>query len=171
MINGKAKGDAFENKVAKLLASWLYPVEGDYKGVAMQDLPFRRRFTTGIPLEGHWNGQGDILHKPGYDLPFCVECKKHEGWDIDGYFHSKNWVVWDWWEQAKEQADKVNKPPLLIFTRNRKKIYILIQEGVVIWKQKEHKGISLANGSERLRLTTLTSLTEFPLCLSPVQKS
>jgi len=161
-MHGKHKGDKFENDICRALSVWL--VGSDYAGSLVQDLPFRRRFTTSTPLEGHWDGSGDILHRPDVAFPFCVECKKREGWELDGMFGNDKWPVWTWWEQAKEQAAKTkDRYPLLVFSRNRRSIYAMLHEevGQCLKVGSERCLVQVErNGSERVVLVLLDDLAK-----------
>ena len=125
MTNGRVKGNAFENAICFALSRWLASKQTP-KRAKVYDLPFRRRSTSIMPMVGHWDGQGDILHKPGIESPFCIECKKQEGWELDGMLYADKWPVWKWWEQCRRQAAKVRLSPLLIFNRNRRPIYAML---------------------------------------------
>lgn len=119
MVNGRLKGNKAENDVCYRLTAWWgrlqLPVVRSWK---VTELPFRRRFTTGIPVTGTWAGAGDILTKPESDFPYCVEVKKKEGWQLDGMLSNPKWPVWDWWQQCRVQAGHAGKHPLLLFSRN-----------------------------------------------------
>lgn len=129
MTNGRAKGNKFENDVCRAISEWLAP-RHTLPNPKVYELPFRRRSTSIMPLDGHWHGEGDLLHKPlpGIVSPFCFECKKVEGWELDGAMYVEGWKVWSWWEQCLDQAEKVSLAPLLIFNRNRRPILIMVRE-------------------------------------------
>lgn len=94
---------------------------------------FRPRPTIVSPSEG-WMLKGDVQHVAGVRFPFVVECKKIEGWDLDGLFEAPKWPVWRWWGQCSEQARTAEKAhPLLIFSRNRRKNYVLTRAKTLEW--------------------------------------
>ena len=129
MVDGRRKGEAFENEVCRLLSVWLVAEKyADKERFSVYDLPFRRRSTDRMPLVGHWNGQGDILHTAGMGIafPFCVECKSKKGWELDGILMNPKWPPWGWWEQCKKQATKVVATPLLFFTRPHRRVYVVV---------------------------------------------
>ncbi len=132
MVDGREKGNKYENAVCRVLSVWLFP-DLDPK-TPIEHLPFRRRSTSVMPIEGHWNGAGDILHRPGLEgrWPFCVECKHVEGWSLDGVFGEK-WPVWSWWDQAERQATRARKKPLLVCGRNRKPDIALLRAEDASW--------------------------------------
>jgi hypothetical protein len=109
----RAKGSGYELKIAKKLS----PIWGG---------TFARTPGSGSL---HWGSDqrvaGDIIAPPEVDFPFVVECKKHEGWIMDH-------VILDsgdprkWWAQVVTDARRVHKVPMLIFSRNRAKDFIMI---------------------------------------------
>lgn len=128
MVNGNSKGANFENDICRLISRWVVPTTPlDAK---MENLPFRRRFTASVSLEGHWASHGDVLCKPGIEFPFSVECKKIEQWELDSLLQLSDGPIWKWWRQAVEQADRAGNWPLLIFARNRIEPYVLLDESV-----------------------------------------
>lgn len=128
MVDGRKKGNNYENAICRVLSVWLFPKLSPK--TPMEHLPFRRQSTAIMPVVGHWNGSGDILHRPGLDSswPFCVECKHVEGWTLDGMFSPK-WPVWSWWDQATKQAARAERAPLLVCGRNRRPDYALLRQG------------------------------------------
>lgn len=126
MVNGRSKGNKYENTVCKTLSRWIDP--SIREDAHVEHLPFRRRTTSVVPLEGHWRGHGDILHRPDlrYPWPFCVECKAVQGWTFDGMFVD-TWSVWAWWEQARNQARDAGLSPLLALRRNRTPDHALLR--------------------------------------------
>ena len=130
MKDSRGKGNRFENDVCRELSRWLVdePTEG---WPTVYDLPFRRRTTTVMPLEGHWRGAGDIVARPDVYCPFAIEAKKVEGWSFDGLFNLK-WPILGWWTQCVQQAEKVGLIPLLLFSKNRAKIYAVLPPKLVV---------------------------------------
>lgn len=107
------KGQGYERTIAKKLSPW-------WGGT------FNRTPGSGSL---HWGSDnrvaGDIVAPPEVDFPFVTECKKHEGWTIDH-------VLLDigdpskWWGQVVTDARRVKKVPMLIFSRNRAKDFVMI---------------------------------------------
>jgi hypothetical protein len=93
-------------------------------------------------MDGLWLGDGDILVKDGLGIewPFATECKCIERsgggkdqptWDLGGMFTAtKEWTPWEWWFQAKKQAVRSDKLPLLIFSKNRFPILFMLPESI-----------------------------------------
>ena len=128
-MDSRAKGYRFENLCCRILTA-LYAPMIDPTG-PLETLPFRRRSVSIMPLVGHWRGSGDILWRPENDLPFVVECKSCEGWELDGAFYAEKWPPLLWWKQAAEQAERQKRTtgqqarPLLFFTRNLRPVYCM----------------------------------------------
>lgn len=126
MKDSREIGQSYMRTVAKVFAQWL---GGEW----------RPRPTIVEPMEG-WTTKGDLASR-GVEHPFVVECKKNEQWVLDGIFDAPKWPIWAWWEQARAQAATVsrsvtvkkNHVPLLIFTRNRRKNYVLAEARVLRW--------------------------------------
>ena len=127
MVNGRRKGNDYENEICRELSRWVRPSLP--AKVLLADLPIRRRSTSIMPINGLWHGAGDLLHKPELDevWPFCVECKKVEGWTVDGFFNPK-WSVRNWWDQAVAQARACGRVPLLICSRKQAPDYAILRE-------------------------------------------
>ncbi len=122
MVNGRSKGNKAENEVCAILSAWQFPERWTQAAAAKakaDELPFRRRFTSTKPLDGTWAGAGDILAPQDHLFPWAVECKKIEGWTLDGALSNEKWPVWGWWGQCMLQADATARWPLLFFSRNR----------------------------------------------------
>jgi hypothetical protein len=123
----KVKGSGYELKMAKNLS----PIWGG---------TFHR-----VPGSGslHWGDDnrvaGDIAAPPEVDFPFVVECKKHEGWTMDH-------VVLDigdprkWWEQVVLDCRRVKKTPMLIFSRNRAKDFVMIPYEAYLYQRLAEVG-------------------------------
>jgi Holliday junction resolvase len=109
----KNKGAGYELKIAKLLSPW-------WGG------GFSR-----VPASGglHWGSDqrvaGDIIAPQGLDFPFVIECKKREEWTMDHVLLNIGQPR-DWWKQVVEDARRVKLVPLLIFSRNRAKDFVML---------------------------------------------
>lgn len=77
----------------------------------------------------HWGSDqriaGDIVPPQGMDFPFVIECKKHEGWTLDNVFLNTGEPK-NWWAQVVTDARRVKLIPMLIFSRNRAKDFIML---------------------------------------------
>lgn len=119
---GKAKGSAYERRIAKILTSVFYP---DNDGI------FQRIYSHPIPKKGEV--RGDLVSMRRYvvkadpvspeeslvidkSFPFTVECKDYKG--IKPLFsglYSKECEIFDWLWQAHEVAVQNKKMPLVVF--------------------------------------------------------
>lgn len=112
-------------EVSRILSTWVCGTAAKAKA---EDLAFRPRSTSIMPVEGHWKGKGDILCRPQVYFPFAVECKCVESGKLDSIIEAPQWPVWDWWKQAVRQAE-ASKPiliPMLVFTRSRRANYVML---------------------------------------------
>lgn len=111
--NSKAKGNSYELKTAKLLSEW-------WGGT------FSR-----VPASGglHWGSDhrvaGDIIAAPGLFFPFVIECKNREGWTMEHIMLDIGQPR-EWWSQVVTDARRVKLIPILIFSRNRAKNFIMV---------------------------------------------
>lgn len=118
-INSRTKGSENERVVAKSLTKW--------SGYQFNRVPA----SGGLRWQQDNNVTGDIVPPFELHFPISVECKKVEAsWEIDKLL-LKNSEVWDWWKQACRDASRFMvgdryKEPWLVFTKNRRKYYIMI---------------------------------------------
>lgn len=165
VVDGRNKGARYMVDVCRILSHWICGTAIDAKA---HELAFRPRSTSIMPVEGHWNGAGDILHRPDVTFPFCVECKKQEGGDLGSILDARRWPVWDWWDQAVAQANRVDSIPLLIFARNRRENSVLMRRDTAEWLGLQPLSapvldIRRPNDGERLTLCLLRDLAARPV--------
>lgn len=118
----KAKGSAYELKISKKFSTWW-------------DGQFSRTPGSGSL---HWGSDqrvaGDIIAPQGMNFPFVIECKKHEGWTMDH-------ILLDigeprtWWAQVVIDARRVKLVPMLVFSRNRAKDFVMIPYNEWLYKR------------------------------------
>lgn len=114
MINGKAKGNRFELTVAKMLSEW-------------SGKTFHRTPQSGAL---HWDNDkrvvSDIVPPQDMGFPFSIECKSQEvSWDFDQFITGTS-NIWKFWNQCCRDAMSEKMEPLLVFTKNYRKIYAMI---------------------------------------------
>jgi hypothetical protein len=119
------RGNRFMLHVSRLLSTWWCDTPAD---APASGLPFRARSTSIVPIVGHWEGAGDILHRPDlpFAFPFAVECKDSEEGHLDAVLEAPNWPVWEWWDQAQKQAATVRLWPMLVFSRRHRDTYVML---------------------------------------------
>lgn len=118
MVNSKAKGDAYERKVAKIITEW--------SGVKM----------IRTPLSGGWaSGRSDVRGDLVCDddsvfFPYHIECKNQKGWGWGQTIMGKG-IVYDWWRQTIKEcpADKV---PWLIFHEHGRSDWLMMYLDVLV---------------------------------------
>jgi len=116
-INSRSKGGRGEREAVKLLKSWW--------GSEFSRTPGSGAFAT-ITQRTDLNVSGDVS-TPDPDFPFIVEVKWHEDWDLDQLIKSEKCKVWQWWKQAKDQAEGTGKLPLLLMKRNHNPWYYMMR--------------------------------------------
>lgn len=133
MKTQRRKGNSSEVDVCRWLSAWVNGERKVQTHVPMRDLPVRRRTTSVMPVEGHWDGAGDLVVRPGLYFPFACEVKNRGRWELDGVISGgPDWTVWEWWAQCCEQAAKVKRYPLMLFRRNRREWLAMLPESVAI---------------------------------------
>jgi hypothetical protein len=156
----KIKGSDYENKVAKLLTEWW----GEGK--------FSR-----VPASGglHWGDDqrvaGDIVPPANANFPFVVECKKREEWSMEHVLLDIGQPR-EWWSQVVMDARRIKKVPLLIFSRNRAKDFVMLPHNhelydalFMINKDVMRTPVSIANirgeiQTFEVNITTFESLSQ-----------
>lgn len=129
IINARSKGSTFERKIAQEVSVWT-------------GIEFKR-----TPMSGGWAKTGDITPKEPKEMvkfPFNLELKNQESWSWGLLFQKgvdrkrkKKLIkgklmgpVKDWWLQAKGDAKKSKRIPILIFTRNGEHEYCMIRNSL-----------------------------------------
>lgn len=116
-INSRTKGATFEREIAKKLSKW-------------SGLTLRR-----TPMSGGWNKTGDIAPQSPEDSihwPFNIECKKYSDWDLLELLKSSNPIMKKWWSQCLSDSEKSGKIPVLVFSRNNDKTYVMMTSNIVL---------------------------------------
>lgn len=118
---GKAKGSQFEREVCKLLSLWLSQGK-------VEDVLWRSAMSGGRSTVAHAKGKrlaaqaGDIsaIHPLGNEFisKFMVECKTYHDLQYVGLLSNRGHLV-KFWLEAKHQARRYDKLPLLIAKQNQ----------------------------------------------------
>lgn len=107
------KGAGYERKVAKLMTDWW---GGQFSRVPA---------SGGLNWGSDQRVAGDIVPPPESEFPFVIECKKQEGWTFDHIALDIS-APREWWSQVVMDSRRVSRVPLLIFSRNHAKDFIMI---------------------------------------------
>jgi hypothetical protein len=109
-VNGRAKGRAFEQLIARDLRRQLGP-----KWTVERNQTDRQRGDTGTAGEFSIRRRGE-----GEPFRWCIECKAHKTFNEAQLWRSPvPALVQEWWAQACRQAQAVGCFPLLIVRRTR----------------------------------------------------
>lgn len=113
-FNSKKKGDTYERKTAKRLTEWW--------GHEF----YRTPASGGLRWTEDNNVAGDIVTGTNSEFPFVIECKHREGnWTIESIMLDRHDVK-NWYKQVVEDSRRVNRVPLLMFTRNRAEDFVML---------------------------------------------
>lgn len=124
----KQKGSSYELETAKMLTEWWGG--GNF---------------SRVPASGglHWADDqrvaGDIIPPPKADFPFVIECKKREEWTIEHILLDIGQPR-EWWSQVVTDARRVKLVPLLMFSRNRAKNFIMLPYTIEMYEELSRKG-------------------------------
>jgi hypothetical protein len=131
-VNGKAKGNGYEGKIAKLFSTTFAPLQ------------FRRSQSSGAILGGQNEKYleqysfevkrafiGDVVptnesEKTNPDFNFSVECKFYKDVETLEHLITKKSKILAWMEESAVDAKKINRQPILIFKFNRTSDYVAV---------------------------------------------
>lgn len=163
MKDSRRIGQQFMADQCRVLAAWWFGIDPT---VPAYELPVRPKSTIMASLEG-WRRKGDVVVSPTHDSrwPFSVEFKKDEGWaELEGLWQAPKYPLMRWWDQCRRQAEQSDSAhPLLIFTRNRRKVYSLAKATTTEWLRLKARAGPVARierpDEEPLVLALLDDLT------------
>ncbi len=119
-----------EQKTATAHASRRKGIRGERKLALILETWWGTKFRR-VPRSGalRWGTDqrvaGDLVtNDPNF--PFVVEVKNRENWELIHLFDGKG-KIFDWWEQVRADGERVNKKPILFFTKNGLPFYAMIR--------------------------------------------
>lgn len=135
-VNSKMKGSTFERGIAKKFTEWWN------KGGLVGEF-YRTPASGGLRWLARDDVIGDLCTPEGFG--FIIECKNQEAWDFKELFQQVFLVkkpdlikkgknkgkprnprgLADFWYQACDEARRAGKEPLLVFTRNHYKVFVM----------------------------------------------
>jgi len=104
-INSKNKGNRNERQVAEFLKKW--------SGLEFSRVPS----SGGLRWKGREDTIGDITCTNG-DFPFSVEAKFYRELNFEHLLYLDNAKIYQFWQQASNDALRANKEPLLFMRYN-----------------------------------------------------
>jgi hypothetical protein len=109
------------------------------------------------------------------DFPFVIECKKHEGWILDHVLLNTGEPK-TWWSQVVMDARRVKRVPILIFSRNRAKNFVMVPYENLLYHDLTQQGnhdvmrtsVTIKNIRDEIQIfdvivTTLDTLAMLPI--------
>lgn len=105
-INSRSKGNKNERDLAKLFKAWTKK-------------EFARTPSSGGLQWKNSNSKGDIVcTTEGHYFPFCIEAKNYKEINFEHLLYIQKPKILEFWAQAKRDAEKANKIPLLFMRYN-----------------------------------------------------
>ena len=124
--NSKAKGSAFERKVAKLLNE-------HFETTDFQRTPGSGAFATTHKLPDHLKIHGDLITPQNFI--YTIECKKgYNDLDLYSLLNPKS-KIYEFIKQTEKDADQANKSGLVLMAQDRRDIIVLIKQDSHICNQ------------------------------------
>ena len=115
-VNSKAKGGAFERKIANLLNE-------QFETKEFNRTPGSGAFATTHQLPDHITVAGDLITPKKFK--FCIECKKGYNDQTIYSLLDYNSKIWQFIEQSEKDAKKLNKMPMIIYKQDRKDTLVI----------------------------------------------
>lgn len=143
--NSRAKGAAFENKVAKQLNE-------RFDTTDFSRTPGSGAFATTHKLPQHLQLHGDLITPQTFR--FIVECKKgYNDLSLDALLNEKS-KLWEWLDTLERDMAAANKPGILLVAQDRRPT-------ILIRKKDDRKHNNQVIIKKEDREYTMTSLEEF----------
>jgi Holliday junction resolvase len=115
-VNSKAKGGAFERKIATMLNEQFDTKE-------FSRTPGSGAFATTHVLPEHITVAGDLITP--LNFKFCIECKKGYNDQTIYSLLDYNSKIWQFVEQCEKDAKKMKKVPMIIYKQDRKDTLVI----------------------------------------------
>ena len=117
--NSKAKGSAFERKVAKILNE-------HFETTDFQRSPGSGAYATTHNLPDHLKIHGDLITPKNFI--YSIECKKgYNNLDMYSLLDPKS-KIYEFIKQAEKDADQAKKEAIVLMAQDRRDIIALIKE-------------------------------------------
>ena len=149
--NPKNKGNEFERKVVKMLSDWA-------------GVKFMRTPSSGaIHNFKDKRGVSDIVAPLSIgNFPFSIECKNVEcSWELSALLEGTSQTINKHWQQCSDDAAREELIPLLVFTKNFREVYAIMDFAVWLTFPSEWV-VSIPS-------LVLTKIWEYPLIVFKLQ--
>lgn len=163
-VNGKAKGNSFESKIAKALSAAL-PInfmKSAGSGAKIGGL----NFVTIGKLMGEevmklFNA--DVVpmneEKAGYKFKYSLECKSYASPDNFTTLVAGTANVFKWFQESVVDSEKIHRIPILIFKWNHTKTFVALKRGTAAPMAPK---LSISNTQSALDIYDFDELLKFP---------
>jgi len=121
MVNGKAKGGAFEREIAKKLSVWI-------TGTSETNVLWRTAGSGARATQSYKSGRkqdaqiGDLgsIHPAGhwFQQHFICECKNYKNLDLIPFIFKNKGILAGFWKKLLEESNIYSRVPLLIAKQN-----------------------------------------------------
>ena len=137
-VNGKAKGNSFENTISKRFSKLLSPLEfkrSQSSGAVLGGLNEKHLDKYSHDIKTIFIGdvvptnQSDVIKSHGWKFRFTIECKSYKSVETLQKILT-NSIIFTWYEQALTDAKKLDKEALLIFKFNHTDIFVAIDSKI-----------------------------------------
>jgi len=115
-VNSKAKGGAFERKIANLLNE-------QFETKEFNRTPGSGAFATTHQLPSHITVAGDLITPKKFK--FCIECKKGYNDQTIYSLLDYNSKIWEFIKQCEKDAKKMKKVPMIIYKQDRRNTLVI----------------------------------------------
>ena len=144
MINGKAKGSAWERDVCKALSLWL--TKGQRPDILTRNVLSGGRFTNALRKDSNEKGMpGDVMaaHPLAFKFNFLVECKHLNSLSLEAYLfdHDDRSPLAHIINQARQHAAKAETPLhfMIVAKQNQKPPLVFVDNLILEFMQDAHK--------------------------------
>ena len=132
-VNSRAKGSAFERKIASLF-------NDRFKTKEFSRTPGSGAFATTHTLPDHLKIYGDLITPDKFK--YCIECKKgYNKQAVASLFNNRS-DFWIFMEKCEKDARACKKLPMLIFKQDRQPTLAVIKSEIPINQEKIKEGPS-----------------------------
>lgn len=150
--NSRAKGNAFENKIAKQLNE-------RFNTTDFSRTPGSGAFATTHKLPKHLQLHGDLITPQGF--AFIVECKKgYNNLGFDSLLNEKS-KLWEWLDTLDRDTAAAEKPGFLLMAQDRRATMVITYRNKKL-EETITKHILIKNKHREYIMLTLEEFLSMP---------